>query len=136
MPESIESSRFVSHRARMSGQFDSRKDLQSTKFEWRPYNSSWVLYEVCISVPFFMINNSHNFDLSKSIIGMWYKKCCNKNYILEQLNSSVYFTCGYILSICIWILMYFLREVSIIFMLSIIVTKRAWLKILISLKII
>ena len=30
MPESIESSRFVSRRARMSGEFDSRKDLQST----------------------------------------------------------------------------------------------------------
>ena len=28
-------SRFVSHRARMSGEFDSRKDLQSTKFERR-----------------------------------------------------------------------------------------------------
>ena len=28
-------SRFVSHRARMSGEFDSRKDSQSTKFEQR-----------------------------------------------------------------------------------------------------
>ena len=36
MPESIESSRFVSHRARMSGEFDSRKDLQTKKFERRP----------------------------------------------------------------------------------------------------
>ena len=36
LPESIESSRFVSHRARMSGEFDSRKDSQSTKFEQRP----------------------------------------------------------------------------------------------------
>ena len=35
LPESIESSRFVSHRARMSGEFDSRKDSQSTKFEQR-----------------------------------------------------------------------------------------------------
>ena len=33
LPESVESSRFVSHRARMSREFDSRKDLQSTKFE-------------------------------------------------------------------------------------------------------
>ena len=32
LPESIESSRFVSHRARMSGEFDSRKDSQSAKF--------------------------------------------------------------------------------------------------------
>ena len=29
LPESTESSRFVSHRARMSGEFDSRKDSQS-----------------------------------------------------------------------------------------------------------
>ena len=36
MPESIEPSRFVSHRTRMSGEFDSRKDSQSTKFERRP----------------------------------------------------------------------------------------------------
>ena len=36
MPESIESSWFVSHRVRMSGEFDSRKDSQSTKFEQRP----------------------------------------------------------------------------------------------------
>ena len=36
MPESIESSRFVSHRARMSGEFDSRKESQSTKLEGRP----------------------------------------------------------------------------------------------------
>ena len=36
MPESIESSRFVSCRARMSGEFDSRKDLQSKKLERRP----------------------------------------------------------------------------------------------------
>ena len=31
--ESIESSRFVSHRARMPGEFDSKKDSQSTKFQ-------------------------------------------------------------------------------------------------------
>ena len=36
MPESIESSRFDSHRARMSREFDSRKDSESTKFEQRP----------------------------------------------------------------------------------------------------
>ena len=36
LPESIKSSWFVSHRARMSGEFDSRKDSQSTKFEQRP----------------------------------------------------------------------------------------------------
>ena len=36
MPEPIESSRFVSHRARMAGEFDSRKDSQSKKVERRP----------------------------------------------------------------------------------------------------
>ena len=36
MPESIESSRFVSLRAGMSGEFDSRKDSQSKKFERKP----------------------------------------------------------------------------------------------------
>ena len=35
MPESVESSRFVSNTVRMSGEFDSRKDLQSAKFERR-----------------------------------------------------------------------------------------------------
>ena len=33
LPESIEPSRFVSHREKMSGEVDSRKDSQSTKFE-------------------------------------------------------------------------------------------------------
>ena len=33
LPESIESSRFVPQRVKMSGGFDSRKDSQSTKFE-------------------------------------------------------------------------------------------------------
>ena len=36
MPESIESCRFVSHRARMSGEFDLGKNSQLTKFERRP----------------------------------------------------------------------------------------------------
>ena len=36
LPESIESSRFVSDRARMSGEFDSRKDSQSAEFERKP----------------------------------------------------------------------------------------------------
>ena len=33
LPESIEPSKFVSHRRRMSGEFNSRKDSQSTKFK-------------------------------------------------------------------------------------------------------
>ena len=36
MPESIESSRFVSQWARMSGEFDSWTDSQSTKFQHGP----------------------------------------------------------------------------------------------------
>ena len=36
MPELIESSKFVSYSARISGEFNSRKDSQSTKFEWGP----------------------------------------------------------------------------------------------------
>ena len=36
MPESIESSKFFSHRAWISGEFDSRKDSDSTKLEQRP----------------------------------------------------------------------------------------------------
>ena len=36
MPKSIESSNFASYRARISGEFDSRKDLHLVKFEQRP----------------------------------------------------------------------------------------------------
>ena len=36
LPQSIESSRFVSHRGRMLGELDSRKDSQSAKFEGSP----------------------------------------------------------------------------------------------------
>ena len=36
MPESIELSKFVSQRARMSAEFDSRKDSHSTKLNRRP----------------------------------------------------------------------------------------------------
>ena len=36
MPESVESSKFVSHEERMAGEFDSRKDSHSTKLERRP----------------------------------------------------------------------------------------------------
>ena len=36
LPESIQLSKVVPHRARISGEFDWRKDLHPTKFEWRP----------------------------------------------------------------------------------------------------
>ena len=35
MPGSIKESKFVSYKAKMSGEFDSWKDSQSTKFKWR-----------------------------------------------------------------------------------------------------
>ena len=54
MPESIESSWFVSHRAKMSGELDSRKDSQSTKFEQRP----WIFMKLrdCQLITFVMLN--------------------------------------------------------------------------------
>ena len=36
LPEPIELSKFISHRARMSGEFHSRKGSYSTKFKRRP----------------------------------------------------------------------------------------------------
>ena len=36
MPELIESSRFVSHRARMTREFDAKKDSELSKFKQRP----------------------------------------------------------------------------------------------------
>ena len=36
MPESIDSSKLASHRVRMSGEFDSRKDSHLTKLEQSP----------------------------------------------------------------------------------------------------
>ena len=44
MPQSIESSRFVSHTARISGEFNSRKNSHSTKFEPRPQ----ILVKLCL----------------------------------------------------------------------------------------
>ena len=41
------------------------------------------------SLPFFLIINSNNFYLSKNRNGIWYKKYCNKNYILLQLKCFV-----------------------------------------------
>ena len=59
LPESIESSRLVSHRARMSGQFDSRKDSHSTKFERRPQIFIKIIFrELCES----KLSDLHAFD--------------------------------------------------------------------------
>ena len=49
----------LSHRTRMSGEFDRRKDLQSTKFEWRP--------QIFVKLSFRELSNSklsglHAFD--------------------------------------------------------------------------
>ena len=59
MPESIDSSRFVSYRARMAGEFDSRKDSQSTKYEQRPQIFIKVSFrEVCD----LKLSGLHTFD--------------------------------------------------------------------------
>ena len=59
MSEAIESSRFVSDRARMSGEFDSREDSQSTKFEQRPQIFVKVSFrELCDS----KLSGLHAFD--------------------------------------------------------------------------
>ena len=59
MPESIESSRFVSHKARMSGEFDSRKYSQSTKFKKRPLIFVKISFgELCHS----KLSGLHAFD--------------------------------------------------------------------------
>ena len=55
MPESSESSRIVSHRARMSGEFDSRNDSQLTKFERRP--------QIFVKLSFRELCDSKLFDL-------------------------------------------------------------------------
>ena len=44
MPESIESSKFVSLRARMTGEFVSRKNSNSTKFERKPL----IFVKLCV----------------------------------------------------------------------------------------
>ena len=59
MPESIELSKFVSHTARMSGEFDSRKDSRSAKFELRPQIFiKQSLRELCDS----KLSDLHSFD--------------------------------------------------------------------------
>ena len=59
MPESIESSKFVSHRARMSGEFDSRNDSHSTKLEERPRVFVKLSFrELCVSE----LSGCHPFD--------------------------------------------------------------------------
>ena len=55
----IESSRFVSHRARMLGGLDSRKDPQSTKFKQRPQTFVKLSFrELCNS----KLSGLHPFD--------------------------------------------------------------------------
>ena len=58
LPELIESSRFVSHRARTSGEFDSRKYSQLTKFERRPLFVKLTFRELCDS----KLSGLHAFD--------------------------------------------------------------------------
>ena len=59
LPESIELSRFASHRARMSRDFDTRKDLQSSKFEQRSIIFVWLSFrQLCDSE----LSGMHAFD--------------------------------------------------------------------------
>ena len=59
LPESIESSRFASHRARTSGEFGSRRDSQSTKFKQRSQIFVKLIFrELCDS----KLSGSHAFD--------------------------------------------------------------------------
>ena len=41
----------------------------------------WVLYQLNISLQFFLIINLNNFYLSKNINGIWYKRYCNRDYM-------------------------------------------------------
>ena len=46
LPESTESFRFLSHTARMLGEFNSRKDSQSTKLEQRPRHTTASIQKI------------------------------------------------------------------------------------------
>ena len=48
LPESIKLPKFVSNRARISGEFNSRKYSHSTKFEWRPQILVKLVLENCV----------------------------------------------------------------------------------------
>ena len=55
----MKTSKFLSHRARMSGEVDSRKDLQSEKFEWSPQIFLRLSFrELCYS----KVSSLHPFD--------------------------------------------------------------------------
>ena len=59
MPESIESSKFVSYRASMSGEFHSRKDSHSIKFKQKPQIFAMLSFgEFCDS----KLSGLHPFD--------------------------------------------------------------------------
>ena len=78
MPESIQSSRFVSHRARTSGEFDSRKDSQSTNFEQRPQIFVKLSFrELCHS----KLSGLHAFDNMEFVedLKATFKKSKNRN---------------------------------------------------------
>ena len=65
LPESNESFRFLSDRVRMSGEFDSRKDLRSTKFEQRAHIFVKLSFgELCDS----KLSGLHDFDNMDIII--------------------------------------------------------------------
>ena len=80
LPESIESYRFVSQRARMSGEFDSRKDSQSIKYKRRP---QILIFEIEIEIFFFF-----QIRIQKSKIKI-YQYIIHQN-ISKYIQSIVY----------------------------------------------
>ena len=79
-PESIESSMFVSHRARVSGEFDPRKDSQSI-IQMKALNICWkldcsLLQRLELKQDFFLVRTILDFlkdflDLLNSSEGIW-----------------------------------------------------------------
>ena len=63
--ESIESSKFFSQRARMSGEFDSKKDSHSTKFKRRPRNSVKLSFKELCDSKFSSLHPLDNIAISK-----------------------------------------------------------------------
>ena len=64
MLESTKSSKFVSHRVRMSGEFDSRIDSHSTKFERKP----WIFEKLSFrNLSDYKLSGLHPYDVMVKI---------------------------------------------------------------------
>ena len=66
MLESTESSKFVSHKARMSREFDSRKDPRPTKLERRPLIFVKLRFRELYDPKLFGFGTFDNMDISRS----------------------------------------------------------------------